>query len=517
METGKKQSITRRDFLKGTAVGAVALAGTGMLAGCAPAASASTMPAKWDKETDIVIVGFGGAGAIAALTARDAGAEVVVLEKREVAGGSTAICGGVYYAAGTSVQAANGITDTAEKMYQHYINAGKGFNDPKLVRLAADNSAANVEKLIELGASFPTAPTVSGAEYNVGSEPIARVHSVAYGELSGGAAFFGVLETAAKAKGAEILMETPAKELVINAAGEVVGVKADNAGTDMFIKARKGVLLTAGGFTRNQEMLYAFTMQGLYSQPLGTPGLDGDGHKMAFALGAATENISEILGCPGITLPGTVSATYALWSFIPTVAAIFVNNRGQRFVDEFSFYDWKNTELLKQPDHYAFSLFDEKVRTVYAASLVGGFSADLVQEVADGTVLKADTLAELADLMGVPAAGLEATIAKWNEDVAAGADSQFGRTGGLDTIDTAPYYAFKTFSTMFDNSGGLKINENAQVINVWGQPIARLYAAGQIAGGVIGEHYSGSGTALNALMTFGQIAGKHAAALENWG
>lgn len=507
------EKLSRREFMKGVAVTGTAAATVGLLAGCGGSAGISNVPDKWDRETDVVVVGYGGAGAAAAIAAREAGAEVIVLEKREVPGGSTAICGGIIYAANTSVQKENGIEDSADKMYQHYINAGKGFNDPELVRIAADQSAANVDQLIALGGTF-AAPTVTGAEVNVGSEPIARAHSISYGDLSGGGALFAVLDSGAKAAGAEILMETPGKELVVDAEGTVVGVKAESAGEDLFIKARKGVILSSGGFTRNEEMLLAFTRDGYYSQPLGTPGLDGDCHKMAFALGAATANISEILGIPGITLPGAVSATYAFWTFIPTVAAILVNLEGRRFCDEFNFYDWKNTALLAQPEHYGYSVFDDATRQAAPGMIVLGFSEDLEAEVAAGTVLKADTLSELADKMGIPAARFEQTVAKWNEDVAAGADSEYGRVAALGAIATAPFYAFATHSTMFDNSGGLKINTKAQVVDVWGNAIPRLYAAGQTAGGVIGEHYSGSGTAINACMTFGRVAGQSAAAEE---
>lgn len=514
----KKKELSRREFLKGTAVGSVAIAGSTLLAGCQPAAeTASNLPASWDKETDVVVVGYGGAGAAAAIAAREAGAEVLVLEKMMVPGGSSAISGGVYYAAGTSVQKAFGIEDSADKMYDHYLKTGKGFNDPKLARLAADYSAANVEKMIEFGASFPEAPTVAGQEYNVGSEPIARVHSVTFDGKTGGAAYFGVLDAGAKKLGAEIMLETKVEELIVDADRQVVGVVADQFGKKLNIKARKGVILSTGGFTRNEQMLKDYCQQGYYSQPLGAPGLDGDGLKMAFALGAAASNISEMLGVPGLTLPGSNAATYALWTFIPIIPAILINNRGERFCNEFSFYDWSNTELLKQPDRFSYTLFDSKGRDAGAGMFVGGWSPDLEKEVADGLVFKAETLTELAELIDVPVSRLEATIAKWNEDVEAGADSAYNRTGGLDTIDTGPFYAFKTFSTMFDTMGGLKINENAQVIDVKDAVISRLYAAGNVAGGVLGEHYPGSGSAYNAGVTFGTIAGKHSAALENWG
>ena len=503
--------ISRREFIKGAALVGATAAGSGLLAGCGPSA-ATPAPITWDRETDILIVGYGGAGAVAAIAARDAGAEVIVLEKREVAGGSTAICGGVYHAAGTSVQQAAGIQDTAEKMYQHYINAGGGLVNPDLVRLVCDRSADNVDWLTSFGATWPTPPSVSGAEVNVGSEPIARVHSIAYGELSGGAAFFQVLADAATSKGAEILMATAAKELIVGEDGAVIGVKAESGGQQMMIKARRGVILTTGGFTRSQEMMVAFSRDAYVSQPLGVPDLTGDGHRMAFALGAAAMNIDEVLGIPGLTLPGAVSATYALWSFMPDIAAIFVNKNGKRFVDEYKFYDWKNTALLHQPGAIAFSIFDDATRAAGAGMIVAGFSESLEQEVADGTVFRADTIAGLASQIGVPAAALEATITKWNEDAAAGVDTEWGRTTAMGPISTAPFYAFTTYSTTFDNSGGLKINTDAQVVDVWGNVIPRLYAAGQVSGGVIGEHYPGSGTALNALVTFGRIAGAKVAA-----
>jgi len=518
MDTNKKKSLSRREFLKGTAVSSVAIAGSTLLAGCKPAAeTASNLPETWDKETDVVVVGYGGAGAAAAIAAREAGVEVLILEKMMVAGGSSAISGGVYYAGGTSVQKEFGIEDSADKMYEHYLNTGKGFNDPKLARLAADYSAANVEKLIELGATFPDPPTIAGAEYHAGSEPIARVHAINFEGKTGGAAYFGALDSGVKKLGAEIMLETKAEELIVDADGQVVGVVADQSGTKMNIKARKGVILSTGGFTRNEQMLKDYSQQGYYCQPLGAPGLDGDGLKMAFALGAAASNITEVLAIPGLTLPGSKAATYAFWTFVPTIPAILINNRGERFTDEFGFYDWKATALLKQPDKYSYSLFDAKGRDAGAGMFVMGWTPDLEQEVADGIVVKADTLEELAELIEVPADRLAATIAKWNEDVAAGVDSDYGRTGGLDTIDTAPFYAFKTFAAMFDNMGGLKINENGQVIDVKDSVISRLYAAGNVAGGVLGEDYPGSGSAYNAGVTFGTISGKHAAALENWG
>ena len=505
------KGITRRQFIKGTAVGAAGVA-AGAMVGCSPppggvvapiAAPPTSEPVTWDRETDVLIVGYGGAGAAAAIAARDAGAEVLVLEKRDVPGGSSAICGGVYYAAATVVQRENGIEDSADLMYQHYLNAGLGLNDPAQCRVAADWSADNIDLLIELGATFPTAPSVSGAEVLAGSEPIGRVHSVTYGELGGGAAYFRVLADGAESRGAEILLETPARSLVVDPEGQVVGVKAESGGSELYIKARKAVILTAGGFTRNKEMLAAYTRDGYNSQPLGVPDLTGDGIRMAVAIGADVGNMSSVLGIVGLTLPGADRATYA-----PTGAAIHVNIDGHRFVDETWFYDFKNTELLQQKEKRCYSVFDSAMREAGAGSYIFTQAPDLV--------FQADTLAELAGQINIDPAALEATIAAWNAAAEAGVDSQFGRTRNLNPIAAPPYYAFETFSTMFDNSGGLKINPEAEVVDVWGQVIPRLYAAGNMAAGVIGENYPGSGTSLNQGVTFGRIAGENAAAEDSW-
>jgi flavocytochrome c len=498
--------VSRRDFVKGAAAGATILTGAGALAACGTTAApgvAPGVPESWDRETDVVIVGYGGAGATAAIAARDAGAEVLILEKREVPGGITAICGGVFYAAGTSVQKDNGIDDSADLLYQHYLNSGEGLNDPAQCRIAADMSAANIDLLIELGATFPDPPSVSGAEVPAGSEPIARVHRVAYGDLAGGAAYFRVLADGAENKGAEILMETPAKSLVTDADGQVIGVRAESGGEELLIKARKAVIITAGGFTRNKQMLADYTADGYYCQPLGVPDVTGDGIRMAIAIGADVGNMSQVLGIAGLTLPGASAATYA-----PTGASILVNIGGRRFVDETWFYDWKNDEILQQPEHRCYAIFDDAMKEEGAGQLLFDQAPDLV--------FQADSVGDLAAQIGVDADELEATVEAWNAGVEAEEDGLFGRTGNLVPIETGPFYAFEVFPTMFDNSGGLKINTEARVLNVWGEEIPRLFAAGNMAAGVIGEHYPGSGTSLNQGMAFGLIAGEKAAAEEPW-
>ncbi len=507
--TGKNK-ISRREFVREAAVGTAVVAAAGLLSH-RPALAAPVVPEKWDKEADVVIVGYGGAGACAAIAAREAGAEVLILEKQKTGGGNSAICGGVIYAGGTSVQKQNNITDTADKLYQHYLKAGKAFIDPALARIAADEAGRNIDWLIQIGGKFPAPPTVSGAEVNVGSEPIARVHRIAYGDLAGGPAFFKVLADTTAAKGAKILYNSPAKQLIINTDGEVLGVRAESEGKAIVVKARKAVVLAAGGFTRSKEMISSYSRDAYYCPSLGVPGLTGDGIRMALALGADVMNMPKVVCNFGLVLPGAVSAVYA------GSGGIVVNILGKRFVDETLFYDWKSIKLLAQPEARSFSIFDEEYRKARGANIVAGFSAELDKEVAAGTVKKADTLKSLAEKIKIPADAFEKTVAKWNEDVKAGVDTEFGRKSLLQALVTPPFFAYETFPVMFDTVGGVKINTKSQVINVWGKAIPRLYAAGVTTGGLVGEFYPGSGTALNAtILTFGRIAGKNAAAEKPW-
>jgi fumarate reductase flavoprotein subunit len=221
--------------------------------------------------------------------------------------------------------------------------------------------------------------------------------------------------------------------------------------------------------------------------------------------------MSKVVDNFGLTLPGAERATYA------GAGGIVVNILGRRFVDETLFYDRKGIILLQQPKSRAFSIFDEAYRKARGANIVPDFSAELDKEVAAGIVKKADTPRALAALIKVPADTFEKTVAKWNEDAKAGADSDWGRRTLLDPLSTSPFYAYETFPVMFDTSGGVRVNTRSQVVNVRGKVIPRLYAAGVNMGGLVGEFYPGSGTVLNGILTFGRIAGTNAGAEKPWG
>jgi len=515
------REITRREFVKGAAAGAAAgaamVAGAGILASCDSETEAEPEPQiKWDNEADVVVVGFGGAGAAAAIEAAEAGTKVLLLEKGPVEGGATAICGGIIYGAGTSVQAAAGIEDSVEEMYKFWIACGGDLVDPDLVRLVSENAGPNIEWLIGIGCDFPAEKLyMSGAE---GIEPYASItppkkrgHWHA-GQGFTGTQLFRTMGETAKAKGAEVMLQTSAEQLITNAGGEVLGLKANSAGKMINIRANKAVILASGGYARNKEMLKAYSFEEGYKGVASTtPTVTGDGIILAQALGADLLGMSEMCSLPAVkidagNLDNTVSCSGSL---------IFVNERGKRFCDETVHYDVVCDAITRQ--HTAFAIFDAEKITGGGKSVAAVFSDDLAQEIGNGLVKQADSIADLAAKLGIKASFLEETINRWNASAEQGEDPEFGRARSLTAIKTPPFYATEVTIGIVDNTGGLRVNTSFQVIDIFGKVIPRLYAAGPgMVGGIIGSIYPGSGSAIAVAVCSGRIAGKKAADEEPW-
>ncbi|MGA9351694.1 MAG: FAD-dependent oxidoreductase [Anaerolineae bacterium] len=559
MSTDEKEQkrITRREFVKGAAVGAAGVAAAGVLASCAqeatpcptpspcpPAPTAAPcpvpwLPEKWDKEADVVVVGFGGAGGAAALEAHDAGAKVIILEKTPTPGGATTLCCGVIYAAGTSVQKAEGITDTADEMYKYWMAMGKGLCDPELVRAVADQSGDTVEWLKKMGAVFysgvgtpgvigPWGLYYSGAEadpeFTALTPAKVRGHNVRPATptwpyppqfppetpLTGGGGgtnpgetyrngtgFFKCLYEGAKARGIEVLSETPAIALIADpVTKQVLGVRAQSKGTTLFIKATRAVVLATSGFTWNQQMLKLHNVDHgatIVPNSSSTPADVGEGIQMAMAIGADVANMDQ-----GTTYGG------------PTPGAIFVNGGGRRFVDE-TIYGMYLAEVMRgQRGAVVYSIFDEDIRK--EVGLTGTIQAPTIRELA--VKIGIDPISQL----GIDPAVLEDTVNTYNGYVQSGKDLEFGRTTKrhhaepipMVPIITPPFHALKVLPMVVLTQGGLRINSKAQVIDVSGNVIPRLYAAGLCSGGFIGDMYPGSGSAICTALNTGRIAGKNA-------
>ena len=477
---------------------------------------------KWDYETEIIVVGYGGAGAAAAIEAYDNGVAVLIIEKASVAGGSTAISGGIIVGAGTSVQRERGITDSPEGMYKYFRASGQGLDDPDMVKVLCENSAPNIEWLIGMGMEFKYL-YVSGAEdypkYSSITPVKPRGHST-----GGGGAFFKVLKNACDMRKIDCLYETKLKEMVTSLKGEVVGIQVESKGETLNIKAKKAVVLACGGYAYNTEMLKQYSFdKGYRAKYTGCVSHTGDGIRAGQMIGADLRCMGQIGAIPAVKRPRQRIARIAHTPGDPRYhggdeghySIITVNKNGKRFTNESGYYNYVAYDMLLPGNLPNYLIFDEKVRT---AELVNWppWSGNKNKDIEEGTTKKADTIRELAKKIKVDPNVLEETINNYNINAEKGVDPEFGKTRDLAPITNPPFYAFERIVGIHSTLGGIKINTAAQVIKVNGLVIRRLYAAGETTGGTIGLNYPTAGTAIQNAICFGRIAGRNAASETPW-
>lgn len=529
----ERKGLSRRSFIRNVSVGAGALAVAGLQASPLQAAP---IPKKWDMEADVVVVGYGGAGACAAIEATRAGASVLLLERTEVPGGSTALSGGIVYAANTKLQKSVGITDSADAMYKYLMACGQGRAVPELVRVASDKSSENIDWLESLGCVFTKELlALSGMEnepeYKAVTPPQKRGHRA---KGTGSALFKALADTVKKEKKIKVMTNVRGERLVVRLAAsesnlEVLGVRALRGGKAVHIKAKKAVILTTGGIQSGdvgKDWLNDYSPDAAKTVPAGSLNATGDGYRMGIACGAALKALNTGGFLPAVMFPGSKMAgiVYAnIWG-LPN---IYVKADGTRFVDEGAYYVLVCETMFEKKATTAYCVIDsstlkkandlvpkgiEITRTI----ALGLDPRNIDEQVKRGYLWKGDTVADLAKAMGVDAASLEKTIATFNQNAANGKDPEFNRTKALMPLNQPPYYGFKVFVGMVCHDGGLSINTKSQVLDSFNKAIPRLYAAGRDTNGIFGGRYPGSGGAISDLVTFGRIAGKTAAAEKPW-
>lgn len=488
--------LNRRNFLSLAA----ASAAMGLSAKEA-AASPVKMPARWDQSFDMVIVGAGGGGLMAASFAHKSGLKAVILEKTALVGGSTLLCGGEWSVAGSEEQKAKGIEDNEEKFLNEMLEVGKHQNDPELVKAMIKSGRVAFDFVTkELGYKPDNLTAVSGMS-------VPRAHHFVPSKL------IETLYNHVKKCGVPVLFNTPAERLVWDTEkGCIAGVRAKTKdGKTIFVEAKKGVLLATGGFTRNPKLLAKFNPLMMKTEPEGGIGNTGDGMLMAQAYGADTLDTQYIKATFGYRPDAKKYNTDTLHGYYD--GAILVNSDAKRFVDESISYKLLSDAALEQKDLNVFEVFDEPLR-VKMRDKSAKYKRLLSPLDNGGEVeycIRGNTLEEVARKAGLDPKAFVETVSRYNANVDKGEDPDFGRTsltsgfGKLVKIEKGPFYLYPARPRIIATYCGVRIDTSARVIDVFGDPIPHLYACGEVCGGVHGAAYM-TGTAVCKAMAYGRIA-----------
>lgn len=513
-----KGNISRRGFIKTAAVGAAALGSLGMRT---EAEGAAKKGARWHGEVDVIVVGYGGAGAAAAITAHDAGAKVLILEKDTKGGGST------YYSGGFFVSPRD--VDGAVSYLMYCAKAGgDAYFDVDVDRLTtwATEAVKNEPWLRSLGAQ-DVFVSLKGWYGDV--EGAASYTSCQLKPDPTGVGLWQVLAAAVAKRKIEVMYGTSVVDLVTRGEApgkiEVLGIVAKGQKT-VSIRAKKGVVLTCGGFDYDESMKKNF-LAAYPNYSVGHPGNTGDAIRLVSKTGADLWHMTGTSATMCYKFPEVPVAYPSMLQLAAAgLSVIFVSKYGERFVNEASgsydlvakaMYNWDpvKRDFANLP---CWCIFDEKARVKGPAGLpvpigkpVYTWSADNSSEIAKGWVVKGDSLEELAAKLSVDTAALKKTIADYNRYCVGKKDPDFGRELGLIPLDTAPYFAVKGYPGLWGTAGGPKINVRAEVVDGKGEPIRNLYAAGNASGFSFPHMYPLSGTAIGDCFVMGRIAGRNAA------
>ena len=484
-------------------------------------------------DADVVVVGAGGAGMTAAITAAAEGKSVVILESQSMVGGNSVRATGGMNAGKTVYQDENefgesagvektlktaaekyadnetitalaktvseqwaayqanptGYFDSVELMELDTMIGGKGINDPELVETLCANSADAIDWLDEHGITLHNVSSFGGAS-------VKRIHRPVNAEgktVSVGSYMIPLLQENCEKAGVKMMLDTTATEILTDANGAAVGVKATGASGETVTVNAKAVVLASGGFGANLDMVVKYKPELKGFMTTNAPGIQGQGIEMAEAIGAATVDMDQIQIHPTVEANTAALITEGLRGD----GAILINEEGQRFIDEVGTRDVVSAAEIAQTGSYSWLVVDQAM--VDASSVIQGY-------IKKGYTVTGATYEELGKAMGVDAAAFAEAMEKWNGYVEAKNDPDFGRTSFANPLNTAPYYAVKVTAGVHHTMGGLKINANTEVLNEKGEVIPGLFAAGEVTGGVHGANRLG-GNAVADFTVFGRIAG----------
>ena len=484
-------------------------------------------------DADVVVIGAGGAGMTAAMTAADAGQKVVILESQAMVGGNSARATGGMNAAKTVYQDENefdqaagvektlataaekyadnetitalaktvseqwaayqanptGYFDSVELMELDTMVGGKGINDPELVKTLCEGTADAIDWLDENGITLHNVSSFGGASVKRIHRPVNEEGKV----VSVGAYMIPLLQENCEKRGIDIVLNTTVDTILTDANGAAVGVSGTDKDGNTVVVNAKSVILATGGFGANLDMVTQYKPELAGFMTTNAAGAQGQGIEMATAIGAGTVDMDQIQIHPTVEANTAALITEGLRGD----GAILVNANGERFIDEVGTRDVVSAAEIAQPGSYSWLIVDQAMAD--ASSVIQGY-------IKKGYTVTGATYEELGEAMGVDAAAFAETMEKWNGYVEAKNDPDFGRTSFANPLNTAPYYAVKVTAGVHHTMGGLKINANTEVLNEKGEVIPGLFAAGEVTGGVHGANRLG-GNAVADFTVFGRIAG----------
>ena len=487
-------------------------------------------------DADVVVIGAGGAGMTAAMTAADAGQKVVILESQAMVGGNSARATGGMNAAKTVYQDENefdqaagvektlataaekyadnetitalaktvseqwaayqanptGYFDSVELMELDTMVGGKGINDPELVKTLCEGTADAIDWLDENGITLHNVSSFGGASVKRIHRPVNEEGKV----VSVGAYMIPLLQENCEKRGIDIVLNTTVDTILTDANGAAVGVSGTDKDGNTVVNA-KSVILATGGFGANLDMVTQYKPELAGFMTTNAAGAQGQGIEMATAIGAGTVDMDQIQIHPTVEANTAALITEGLRGD----GAILVNANGERFIDEVGTRDVVSAAEIAQPGSYSWLIVDQAMAD--ASSVIQGY-------IKKGYTKTGATYEELAKELDVDPAAFANTMETWNGYVEAKNDPDFGRTSFANPLNNGPYYAIKVTAGVHHTMGGVTINSATEVLKEDGTVIPGLFAAGEVTGGVHGANRLG-GTAVADFVVFGRIAGESAA------
>ena len=488
-------------------------------------------------DADVVVIGAGGAGMTAAMTAADAGQKVVILESQAMVGGNSARATGGMNAAKTVYQDENefdqaagvektlataaekyadnetitalaktvseqwaayqanptGYFDSVELMELDTMVGGKGINDPELVKTLCEGTADAIDWLDENGITLHNVSSFGGASVKRIHRPVNEEGKV----VSVGAYMIPLLQENCEKRGIDIVLNTTVDTILTDANGAAVGVSGTDKDGNTVVVNAKSVILATGGFGANLDMVTQYKPELAGFMTTNAAGAQGQGIEMATAIGAGTVDMDQIQIHPTVEANTAALITEGLRGD----GAILVNANGERFIDEVGTRDVVSAAEIAQPGSYSWLIVDQAMAD--ASSVIQGY-------IKKGYTKTGATYEELAKELDIDPATFANTMETWNGYVEAKNDPDFGRTSFANPLNNGPYYAIKVTAGVHHTMGGVTINSATEVLKEDGTVIPGLFAAGEVTGGVHGANRLG-GTAVADFVVFGRIAGESAA------